>query len=324
LTSAKGLEANYKKALVFCHSLNKVNFDFLRTLPIELKVVWLGFGKDYHQYIYRVYEDQLLKQTRKLYRSLKFPSNFSALISRIKERIRPFKANVPYQDLDLISFIPVLREELDDLTRDFPCKTSMSRFHYRTPLGSAIGIQEDAKNILIGNSATYTNNHLDAFELLAKVDIENSKIVLPLSYGAAGELYSRELIKVAKAKWNDAVFPLLDFMSLEEYNGILSQCKVAIFPILRQQGVFNLHTMVFSGTKVFLPAENPLFKFYRSIGVAVYPLSSLRDADSTALAKLEPSIAANNKRLLLEYFSVENVKLRGEAFLKEIEESLLV
>jgi len=42
---------------------------------------------------------------------------------------------------------------------------------------------QDNYNILLGNSATYTNNHLDCFEVISKIDLNNRKIICPLNYG---------------------------------------------------------------------------------------------------------------------------------------------
>ena len=38
-------------------------------------------------------------------------------------------------------------------------------------------------NILIGNSATETNNHIEVLDLLSKFKNEDIKIYVPLSYG---------------------------------------------------------------------------------------------------------------------------------------------
>ena len=47
------------------------------------------------------------------------------------------------------------------------------------------GVSLKGRNILLGNSASDTNNHLDAFEALRKLDLDGRKIITPLSYGNA-------------------------------------------------------------------------------------------------------------------------------------------
>lgn len=48
------------------------------------------------------------------------------------------------------------------------------------------------ENILVGNSATPTNNHIEIFRILSRLRLpESSKIVVPLSYG---DVHYREKI----------------------------------------------------------------------------------------------------------------------------------
>src|SRR5699024_9686212 len=40
-----------------------------------------------------------------------------------------------------------------------------------------------ARNILLGNSASFTNNHLEAIDWLSDLDLTGRKVIIPLNYG---------------------------------------------------------------------------------------------------------------------------------------------
>ncbi|MDZ7680670.1 MAG: hypothetical protein U5J63_02895 [Fodinibius sp.] len=44
-------------------------------------------------------------------------------------------------------------------------------------------LRASGSNILLGNSSSATNNHLEAFELLQNLELRDRKVVTPLSYG---------------------------------------------------------------------------------------------------------------------------------------------
>jgi dTDP-N-acetylfucosamine:lipid II N-acetylfucosaminyltransferase len=50
------------------------------------------------------------------------------------------------------------------------------------------------KDILVGNSATPTNNHVEVFKLLSDLDLRGHKVIAPLSYG--DERYRDAIIKL--------------------------------------------------------------------------------------------------------------------------------
>ena len=69
-------------------------------------------------------------------------------------------------------------------------------------------------NILLGNSATHTNNHLEAFEILEKFDLKNFKIITPLSYGS--KAYADKIVELGKDKFGNIFYPLMEYKTIEE------------------------------------------------------------------------------------------------------------
>ena len=132
-------------------------------------------------------------------------------------------------------------------------------------------IFEQGKNVLIGNSTAYTNNHLDIFNALANFDIGSRKIIVPLSY-SPNPRYVNTLKKKGNSLFGENFMALTDFLPLDEYNKILKSCGFCIYGIERQQAMGNLNNILFFGCKLFLYKTSVLFKHYRNIGVKVFSI----------------------------------------------------
>lgn len=126
----------------------------------------------------------------------------------------------------------------------------------------------NGKNILVGNSASYTNNHLEIFEILEKFDLINYKIIAPLSYGNLE--YAKKIIDLGKEKFCDRFYPLTQFIPLQEYQKVLQGCSIVIMNHHRQQAIGNVMNAVYIGAKVFLSEKNTLFHYLKRIGCHIF------------------------------------------------------
>lgn len=153
----------------------------------------------------------------------------------------------------------------------------------------------DGIHILLGNSATPTNNHLDALEKLRPFADENIKIYCPLSYGDAsyGDFVSQE----GKAIFGAKFIPLRDFMPLKNYLELLSNIDAAIFNHNRQQGVGNITTLLALGKKVYIRKEITTWALFRDLGCNIFDINEVN---------IQPIIEENSKMnsaILKENFS---------------------
>ena len=71
------------------------------------------------------------------------------------------------------------------------------------------------KRILIGNSATPENQHIEVFEWLKDKLDDNTEILVPLSYGL--DDYRKEVIDKGKEIFGGSFVPVTDFMEREKY-----------------------------------------------------------------------------------------------------------
>lgn len=135
-------------------------------------------------------------------------------------------------------------------------------------------------NVLVGNSASLTNNHEDVFERLADCNLVGRKIIVPLSYGDTR--YRDHVMKRGKHYFGKAFQPLVHFMPLIEYVGVISSCNVVLMGHKRQQALGNIGSAIYHGANVYLDSECPTYKFFNDRGVAVSTLDELDTGLPTA------------------------------------------
>ena len=125
---------------------------------------------------------------------------------------------------------------------------------------SPLSANDEYVNILVGNSATNTNRHMEVFDMLRGIKNKNIKVYCPLSYGDME--YAKEVIKKGKEIFNDKFIPILDYMTPENYSTLLSKMNVAIFHQNRQQATGNIEILSFFGAKIYLNSNITTWDYY--------------------------------------------------------------
>lgn len=261
-----------KYEFVVLHTLNDISKRVILNSSDDVKFVWLGWGFDYYCYLdKKLLLDKTIILKEKLFQKNEFVGK--GILRKIKNFI---KYNTIYKDVNntekvmnkINYFVPVLYEDYLLVQKEF--KNFYPKYldwNYGTLEEDLIkqDLNISGKNILLGNSASFENNHVEAIDLLSKLDLNARKIICPLSYG--NKKYGQEVTNYAKYKFNDKFEPLIDFMPIEDYNKIISSCSVVVMNHLRQQAVGNIVIMLYFGAKVFLNKENPVYEFFINNGV---------------------------------------------------------
>jgi len=145
--------------------------------------------------------------------------------------------------------------------------------HYVAPMcgdGSAIEIVKSLRDctksispvkILLGNSATESNQHIQALQMLEKYKHEDIMIICPLSYGG-DEAYRDKIISFGKAMYKDKFTPITEYMSQDEYFKIIADCQIAIFNNNRQQAMGNINVALAMRCKVYIREDSPMWATY--------------------------------------------------------------
>lgn len=168
-------------------------------------------------------------------------------------------------------------------------------------------------NILLGNSSTLTNRHIEGLDILSKYKNEDIKIHIPLSYG--DKEYAKSVEKHAREIFGDKVIILDKMMSPESYNDFLSTMDIAVFNQNRQQGVGNLTYMFQGGVKIFLNDDNPLCEYYAELNLPVNSINNIPEMSFDEFIHINPSDVQASTQRAQDIFSEETlIKQWDEVF----------
>lgn len=300
-----------KYDFVVLHKLNDIGKKLVLNSNKKVKFLWIGWGFDYYCYLEI---DLLLNQTLQLQNKLVNKNKFDwkKTFKYIKDFI---KYNTIYKGTQQIHevfnridyFAPVLYEDyllVDQQFKNFHPK--YSDWNYGTLEDDLVkqNLTISGINILLGNSATFENNHIEAIDAISSLDLENRKVICPLSYG--DEVYANEIINYGINKLANKFESLREFMNIEEYHKIISTCSIVVMNHLRQNAVGNIVTMMYFGAKIFLNKKNPAYAFFKNNGAIIFIMEDINnDSLKTILTDSEKNI---NREVLKRYWS-KNVML---------------
>lgn len=114
--------------------------------------------------------------------------------------------------------------------------------------------------ILLGNSASDTNQHIQMLDILAKYKNENLSIICPLSYG--DKEYAVKIKNYGLKLFGDKFIPLMEYMSPVEYANILGKVDIAVFNHNRQQATGNIEILAYLGKKIFIRSDISSWNHY--------------------------------------------------------------
>lgn len=299
----------------FIKSLEKYDFvvlhwldDFKKYIILnssdKVKFLWIGWGGDYYKYINK---NLFLEKTKKMKEESIKKNDFS-LQDFTKNLVKYFlfEKKVKRYEKDILKrinfFAPVLEEEY------FLIKKNISFFNAKFidwNYGSLdnmidynnLGIK--GNNILLGNSATFENNHIEILQKLNELNI-STKIIMPLSYG--DNQYKQFIYKYCN-RLNLNIEYLDKFIPIEEYNKIISSCSIVIMNHLRQQALGNIIISMYHGAKIFLNKQNPIFNYFMRLGANIYTIDKLnKESINSCLSEKE---ILENRQILEKEWSKE-------------------
>lgn len=167
-------------------------------------------------------------------------------------------------------------------------------------------LQSEGSNILLGNSASATNNHLEIIDILSQFNLGSSKIFVPLSYGDKN--YAKAIIKTGKTKLKEHFVGMTEYMPLSEYNKTVSSCSVVIMNHYRQQAVGNIVAMLLMGAKIYLDERNTVYHYLKRIGCFVYSISKdLKVENKDVFAPLTQTERLHNRKIITKEVTIDNL-----------------
>ena len=171
-------------------------------------------------------------------------------------------------------------------------------------------LRANGPHILLGNSASATNNPVEAIDRLSESDLKDRKVFVPLCYG--DRRYAKEIIKYGRDRLGKNFKPLLKFMPLEEYNRVISRCGVVIMNHQRSQAFGNVIASLYMGARVYLN-DTDLYRYFTGLGCHVYLIENESMDLNKFLTQLEPEKIEENRIIIEQGLSTEELTKRIKA-----------
>jgi len=274
----KFLDDLVKYELIIIHWLDSQKMKFILKCPKNIKILWIGWGGDYYSYMGK---ELLFAKTKELCFKNKDNTSMEKKIKSFIKRYLLFNKTPNMKNiLERVDyFSPVLKVEYECLRKNFNMLSfpQYIDWNYGTLEDDLIidDLTINGNNILLGNSATCENNHIEAIDILKNMDLKDRKIISPLSYG--DNKYRDYIVTYGNLKLVKNFYPLENFMKINEYNKVISTCSIVIMNHLRQQALGNITIMMYFGAKVYLNIENPIYNFFKEQGAIIFSLKDLND-----------------------------------------------
>ena len=283
--------------LLIIHYLSPLKLYILKNLPKHITVIWSVWGGDAYSYFesQNIYEPLTLKARK---RSIKqfIKSTFLYNIYHFY-KYKVFPINKEIETLKEINYlITPLPYEYEGIKKEFQLSAKYIEFNYGVNKFNQEGFSELGDAVLLGNSATYSNNHLDIFELIKGTE---KRLILPLSYGGYKD-YTGLILREGRERFKTLFIPILEFMTLDKYNQLVSSCNTVIMYHVRQQALGNIFMSLYLGMRVFLNKKSITYKYMQDVGMIIFDLEN--DVDLVGV-ELQEKQKITNRELV--------IKLRG-------------
>lgn len=298
---------------IFFHPLLPIWYDLVMAVPADKRIIWCMFGAEFYQ---NPYFERLIDQHISLYKPLTLQwvqHNLKARLSiwqYIKRPLRYCKRQwVLYNVMKRIDYVaPVYTIEMELLKHIRGFRAKLFPFNYPTNFSDNLPAEsnETGKYIIVGNSAYPLNNHLDILSLMMERNIVDNELYFPLAYGV--DTYNEMLQETLKVmpfqyKIQDKVIPF------NEYQDIMSQCDVAICPVIRQASAGLIYLNLYLGKKVFLYENSIAYKYLTNEGYRVFSIEK-ELTPSSIKTGLPESVIQSNREKVINQVSLDSIVKR--------------
>ncbi len=154
--------------------------------------------------------------------------------------------------------------------------------------------------ILVGNSASKSNLHIEVFKILEKFKNENIEIICPVSYGNALD-YLDTIVEFGEGIFGNKITFLKDFLTIEEYSKLLEEVHIAIFNHNRQEAMGVTLLLIAKGKIIYMRPGTTSFNSFKSRGFQIFDINNFSSIEEGYKAK-DIEI---NKLLIDKYYSEE-------------------
>ncbi|HWR62069.1 MAG TPA: TDP-N-acetylfucosamine:lipid II N-acetylfucosaminyltransferase, partial [Clostridia bacterium] len=161
--------------------------------------------------------------------------------------------------------------------------------------------------ILLGNSASETNNHFEALDVLAGFAAENIRVICPLSYGDND--YRDRVIKYGQSVLGEKFTYLDKFYNISEYMDILFTVDIGIFNNDRQQALGNIYPLLYLGKKIYMKNDTTMWDEIRNeFGLGVFEIGKIPSESFEQFKYIPEEVVSHNNKIMEGLYSGDFAK----------------
>ncbi len=254
------------------------NLDFYKSQIVNhadrtVKVVWRFFGTELYSrklhlylspksrvfYKTRLFKDQIKRMAPFLFRNEKL---FYTAVQKCSAIICVFQEEYDY-----------LKSQWEYLPKFIPWSLESPNFYSKK---IDFNLEYPKKGlIIVGNSRSQYNNHLDILELIETCDFDQKvNIKLLFNYGPNNK-YTQEVRE--KANYIANVSLIDSFIPSNEFVDFYGPVAAFVNNSYRQMALGNIFMALYRGVKVYLNKNNPTYAWLKREGMLIYEIKDIKN-----------------------------------------------
>ena len=264
---------------VIFHSAPFYATDLIQKWSKSSRVVVQFWGSDYASHL--IPSDRLLKpHTHRAFWTLSNPKNWN--LAALKHRWYMIKSVSRKQAyLEALSSCDALGLGCGEVEAQwFPTHLQHKRMDWFVNYSSGSEsswnddpVDDASEDVLLGNSAFMSNNHLDVIDQIQSRDNFEGRVVMPLSYGP--NHVAHRVMDAAKNAFGNRAVGLRKFLPPEAYYTALEGCRFVVMGHMRQQAFGNLKWAFDTCRTIYLWRDSDMFQFFSENGFHIRAIESI-------------------------------------------------
>lgn len=302
---------------IIAHYMSMDKINFIKLVPKNLHICWEVYGYDLYNQFLEPNGYKISYTNRFQYLKYSFAQTYLSPIFKTALYLRGYHYVFKWQKNRQFEYISNRIDSIQyccsydaKYIEEFAHRQISSYEVFNYSLSEVLGDLKDSpfttgKHILVGNSASFSNNHLYVLNYLRETKLlSDTKLIMPLSYGGTVK-YVNEVERLFNDAFPNRVCTLREYIPLHEYNRIFLEINSCIMSAWRQESIGTIIMCLYLGIKVFMSNRSPLYKWLIECGFKIYEIESV--THEFLEAPLNDDVRLFNRNLVLERYNEDRI-----------------
>lgn len=290
---------------IILHSLNSVPHYIIPQIKRTIPILWFAWGYDLYEqpyldpfiYIhnmYHPYTKKLIKGITRKRRGL-----LKNTIANIRDLLVYSHLYIPPKTRDAKKSLQRINFFSGIIGLEYIMMKNNPTFFAEEAIYSYKSLYDENKitpatgeKILLGNSGSPNNNHVDILHLLKGRGIKNTPIICPVNYGK-DQTYIKAVCQIGRDLYSEMFQPITEFLPKTDYLNLIKECSTVIIGTMRQQAMGNIAIAIYMGCKIFFYKQSVLYNHFKSNGYIVFSIEDDLTNESITTRLTEEEIKYN-------------------------------